>query len=324
MPAVSAAAKGMITREIAQQAANWAAEQQAGAWSAPQQAQFERWLAAHTAHAQAWQQLQILQGRFAQADGAVGRAALAEAPHSRRRFLKKTAMGIASIAIPAAGYQLIPWQVWSANLQTACGETRSLHLADGTQLQLSSQTALDLIEREGRSQIRLYRGEIWLDTASRQAHAAPRTLEIITAHARLQPLGTRFSVQQGEQSSRLAVFQHRVAVQHRHGEQQIVAAGEQVRWTEQGIAPRSAVDELQASAWRQGLYIVEQQKLATVLATLAQWRAGIIQVDPAIADLSISGAFPLKDTNAALALIARTLPVKIRRWSEYWVRVQAA
>jgi transmembrane sensor len=305
---------------IAQAAAYWLVEQEAGTLNAKQIAEFERWLAAHPDHAQAWQQLKLLQGRFAAAQTPVSSATLTSAQHSRRRFMKNISLGIAAIATPTIAYRAIPWEVWTANMQTAYGETRTLQLTNGTNIALSSHTAIDM--SADQQQITLYRGEIWIDTAT-SAASAKQALRIITAQASIRPLGTRFSVSQSKTHSRLAVFADRVAVQHRSGAQAVISAGQQVLLNEQGIQAATPVDEAQAAAWRQGLYIAHEERLDTLLATLAQWRSGIIQVEPAIAALPISGAFPLHNTDAALALIARTLPVKIQRWSPYWIRVQA-
>ncbi|MNN89303.1 fec operon regulator FecR [compost metagenome] len=43
----------------------------------------------------------------------------------------------------------------------------------------------------------------------------------------------------------------------------------------------------------------------------------------AVRGLSISGAFRIDDTDAVLENLARTLPVKVRYLTRYWVSIEA-
>ncbi|MGH8465011.1 MAG: iron dicitrate transport regulator FecR, partial [Pseudomonas sp.] len=46
--------------------------------------------------------------------------------------------------------------------------------------------------------------------------------------------------------------------------------------------------------------------------------------DPRIAGLKVSGAFPIDDTDRALAALESGLSLRITRYSRYWVNVSAA
>ena len=46
--------------------------------------------------------------------------------------------------------------------------------------------------------------------------------------------------------------------------------------------------------------------------------------DPAVADLHISGSFPLNDIPAILQTIAQTLPVKVQRYTRFWTTLSPA
>jgi transmembrane sensor len=47
-------------------------------------------------------------------------------------------------------------------------------------------------------------------------------------------------------------------------------------------------------------------------------------VAPDVADLRITGSFPLHDTDKALSALLPTLPVQIERHTPYWVTVAKA
>ena len=52
-------------------------------------------------------------------------------------------------------------------------------------------------------------------------------------------------------------------------------------------------------------------------------KAIVLRCAGAVRDLSISGAFRIDDTDAVLENLTRTLPVKLRYLTRYWVSVEA-
>lgn len=69
------------------------------------------------------------------------------------------------------------------------------------------------------------------------------------------------------------------------------------------------------------MLVVENQRLGDLLEQLGEYRPGYLGIDPGIADLRISGSFPLHDSNLALAALPPSLPVSIERHTDWWVRV---
>ena len=65
--------------------------------------------------------------------------------------------------------------------------------------------------------------------------------------------------------------------------------------------------------------------LADFIAELARYRKGFVRCDPAIADLRISGAFPISDTQRTLNMLVQTYPVLATgHLSGYWVTLSPA
>ncbi|MNT38067.1 fec operon regulator FecR [compost metagenome] len=54
---------------------------------------------------------------------------------------------------------------------------------------------------------------------------------------------------------------------------------------------------------------------------IGEYRTGYLGVDSSIADLHISGSFPLHDSERALAALPPSLPVRIERYGDWFVRV---
>lgn len=56
---------------------------------------------------------------------------------------------------------------------------------------------------------------------------------------------------------------------------------------------------------------------------LGRYRRGQLHCDPPRANLLLSGSYPLDDSERILDLLEISLPVKVRRFTRYWVTVQA-
>jgi transmembrane sensor len=79
-----------------------------------------------------------------------------------------------------------------------------------------------------------------------------------------------------------------------------------------------------ADAWANGMLVVENMRLGDLLEQLSDYRQGFLNADPHVADLRISGSFPLNNTDLALAALPPSLPVQIERRAAWWVRVLPA
>jgi transmembrane sensor len=56
---------------------------------------------------------------------------------------------------------------------------------------------------------------------------------------------------------------------------------------------------------------------------LARYRSGVLRCDPQVADLLLTGSYPLDDSERVLSLLEDSLPVSIVRRTRYWVTVTA-
>ena len=76
-------------------------------------------------------------------------------------------------------------------------------------------------------------------------------------------------------------------------------------------------------AWTEGMIIANGMRLHDFLAELARYRRGRLSCDPAIANLRVSGTYPLADTDLVLTTLPSTLPVEIHFLTRYWVTIRA-
>lgn len=282
---------------------------------------FSQWLASDEEHARAWRQLGLLDQRVSVASGPA-RAALLQSREGIRRRVRKLGSGLASIALVCglallAGERYVPIHYWLADQRTATGEQRTLTLADGTRINLNTHSAIDVRFDEQRRLIVLQEGEILVETG----HNDARPFYVQTRDGSLRALGTRFIVKREADATRLSVLQSAVGAQPEAlAQEQIFKAGEQVLMHSKGLGPLLAVPP-GTDAWTRGMLVVDNARLADVVAELGRYRSGYLGVDKRVADLRITGSFPLHDTTLALNALVPTLPVQIEQHTPWWVSV---
>ena len=67
---------------------------------------------------------------------------------------------------------------------------------------------------------------------------------------------------------------------------------------------------------------VHDMRTGRFLAELSRYRHGRLGCSADVADLRLSGIFPLADTEAVLETLPHLLPVAVHRFTRYWVDVR--
>ncbi|WP_233282008.1 FecR domain-containing protein [Pseudomonas mangiferae] len=312
-----------VSARVLDEAIGWRLCLDAGDADGQAQADFAAWHAAHPEHARAWAQLAGLDRQLAPASAAPARRALLRArPMARHLRIGGGLLGVLLVGVLSLGLleRQRPLSDWLADELTLGGEQRELRLPDQTRVRLNSRSALDVRFDAQQRRIVLRSGEILVETA----HGDDRPFIVATADGDLRALGTRFLVRREADGTRLTVLQSAVAARPAAGgDARIVTADHQVLMHADRLEASHAAP-VGADAWSRGMLVVENRRLGDLLATLGEYRAGLLGADPAVADLRISGSFPLYDSDRALAALPPSLPVRIERHTDWWVRVRPA
>lgn len=308
---------------VLDQAVDWLLRLNSGHATDAERAACAHWRDSDPEHARAWERTEQLRQLLGRIPPELGLSVLDRPARPRRRAAIKR-LGLLLAAAPGGwlGWKLWNEAAWSADARTAIGERRALSLPDGSRLELNTGSAVDIVFDARERRLHLRRGEILIETAP-DPQAPARPFRVLTAHGRLQALGTRFSVLAGERRSRVAVLEGAVQVEPEpaHAAGKIVHAGQQAWFDANGVGPADAADE-RLVAWRHGMLAADRLPLRDVLAELGRYRRGLLRCDPAVASLPVSGAFPLDDTERSLEMLAATYPVELRRAAGgYWVTV---
>lgn len=303
-------------RKVVEAAATWYVQFQCEPPSPVQLQAWQRWLDSDASHRQAWEQLERMQTHLGALPRDMSRRALS-AGQQRRQVLKVLAL------FGATGY--LGWNVhhqaaplgWWADYRTGVGQRRAIELSDGTQLQLNTDSAVDIQFGPTQRLIQLQRGEIMIRTGK-----APQPFFVATRDGRIQALGTTFSVRQLSTATRVGVLEDEVRLlpAARRDDDQRLRAGESVEFDRAQIGTRQAYGAAEA-AWVNGQLIVLNANLGEVIAELDRYRPGSLRCDAQAARLRVSGTFKVEDSAAVLANLQATLPIKVDYFTRYWATI---
>lgn len=320
-----------VSHAVADEAAHWLTVLMSGEATAADREEWQRWRGAHPEHERAWQHIEKVAGRLKILEPAAAYKALSpfaqDAPRSpaRRRALNMLLWGGAGAGAVALASRTETWQLAAADYRTGTGEQRRVVLPDGAAVTLNTGTAIDVRFDAGRRVVRLIGGEVMVATARAFGghDPDPRPFVVETADGAVRALGTRFIVRQWEGRTSAGVIESSVEVAPSGGGRRVLRAGERTFFTRAALGEVAALDDRDA-AWLRGQIVADNMPLADFMAELGRYRRGIVQCDPAVAGLRLSGVFPLEDTGSILATLPSVLPVQVRLRTRFWVMVEPA
>ncbi|WP_010490260.1 FecR domain-containing protein [Pseudomonas sp. S9] len=307
---------------VLEQAAEWFAVLASESVSDRQRKAWQLWLASNPAHQAAWHRVQQISGQFQALP-----AAQREPAHNALRAGVRTRRQVLSsllLLVGGAGLGLTvsrkPVQAWMADQSSTTGQIRQLHLADGAQLWLNSNSSVDIDYSLDLRLLRLWQGELLVDSAPDIQQPA-RPLCVDTVDGRLQALGTRFSVRMQQAGTLLSVFEGRVRITCAQGASKVVGAGQQAWFDRRQIGPISQVSPAR-NAWQRGMLLADDRALGDFISELAEHVPGHLAVDPRIAGLHLVGAFPLNDPERIYAALEASLPIRVNRRWPWWITLE--
>lgn len=304
-----------------QQALEWQVVLWSGEVTADEQQLFEEWLTSSDVNQQAWREIGVMQKKLQLVpDRAV--ELLKEKIHSAKRRRLLQLLGLAAVTggtVPIVR-KSESWQTLAADYRTHTGQQEKVVLADGSQLVMNTATSVDIAYSDHERRLILHQGEIYISTAPDASQARPFLVQ--TRHGTAQALGTQFNVRLKPHETRVAVHQGQVKLRPENEMYSLViASGQQAGFSNDAVTALSP--NTNESAWLDGQLVAEQMRLGAFLDELSRYRSGVIRYDQTVANMVVSGVFPLLDTDRVLQSLLQALPLRIDYFSRYWVTVHA-
>lgn len=300
-----------IPQQVLAQAASWLMLMQEGPLLPAQQLELQRWRLASAEHERAWKRAQRLLTRLGSLPPTLAKQTL-DRPTGRRAVLRGLLLLIGAAPVSWWAWRSQAWRAgFASDYQTSVGERQHARLADGTQITLNSDSAMDVLFDSAQRLLHLRRGEVYIVTA-----ADPRPLTAQTQQGQLLALGTRFSVRQLADETLLAVYEGAVQVRPERASvasgENIIRAGQQVRFNRERLGNIEPVRET-TLAWQRGLLVADDMPLRQWTQELMRYADQHLECDPALDELRVSGTFPVDDLPLALAMLAQTYGLQVRQ-----------
>lgn len=297
---------------IVEEAAKYAAR--SGHETPAQRREREAWLSADPRHAEEYERLQRLSDRMADvfrndadllASSDKTQAELDRSRRMRRRWVWSaaavvllsvgTALTISFCSAPAP-----------VSYATSLGERRTEALADGTEVILNTDSALEVRYSRRHRNVELRRGEAQFSVA----HDVSRPFVVSVGEGTVTALGTRFLVRRDAEVSIVTLLEGKVEVA-KGQTRRTLQPNEQARLSKEGIAVQ-AVDPEQASSWIGGWLKFSGAPLDQVVADANRYSARKLRLaDPDLGAIRLSGNFHAGDSVAIASTAAQILPVRM-------------
>ena len=208
------------------------------------------------------------------------------------------------------------WQAPSFTLRASTGQARieTHELPDGSRLDLAPRSEVTIAYHRARRLAELLAGEVRFDVAP----DPQRPFEVASRQGRVRVLGTAFSVRVLDDGLRVAVAHGRVAV-WRAGQASDappdaeLGAGDAVFVPTSGELRHSRVAPDDIGAWRQGWLVFDGTPIDQAVARWNDYLATPLTMEhrPALANMRLTGSFPLDNPLAFLEALPRTHPVEV-------------
>ncbi len=320
------------------EAAFWFARLRSDDLGEEDRARFSRWLAADPAHVSAYADYQGLWSDFDEVAASapileMRREALrqAERPHRPRlrpRFAPMAAIA-AGIAVALGGVWMLSQgptlapalpsaeasRQGPATYLTEVGERSSITLADGSVVQLNTDSLLEVNYVEGRRDLKLLRGQALFEVA----HDRSRPFVVQAGDQTITALGTAFDVHVEPHETKVTLIEGQIEVKRVNGtalfpvtpEARKLTAGEQlVAVRERPFLVRVA-DVEETVSWREGRVVFADEPLAEVLEEINRYSTRkVVLGDSDLAALRVSGVFRPGSADRFVAALEVGFPVK--------------
>ncbi len=297
---------------VRQQAIDWLVRKQSGAFAVAERQRFEQWLAADPLHRRIYEQVERAWGGLPcpQAELSAARKKT-----SRLRLLHRPLMLASAASLLFAvglcikeGWPLVDGSVF----QTAKGELRQITLADGSLIELNSDTELAVhYSWLGRS-LELVRGEALFSVAPGKW----RPFEVSAGGGKLRDIGTRFDVAVGPSANRISVLEGAIDLSlPATGEQRQTGAGQMMTYNAATVLSEpAAADVKNFAVWRNRKLIFRNTQLSEVAKELERYHPVHVRlVDPSLNNLTLGGVFDNNDLDRFLSTLEAVLLVDIKR-----------
>lgn len=301
---------------LRREAIGWAARLSDREATADDRRSFERWQAQTPAHAHAYRTIaRIWNDR--QLDDAARHAAKRQPAVTPRvsagfvwRWARPICAAVACLVAMLWGAQYFDLLTQlQADQHTAVGERRTVRLSDGSMVTLNTESAIAAAFDGTIRTVRLLKGEAFFKVQP----DPDRPFIVESGETIAKAVGTEFVVRTQPGADRVTVIEGAVAVSSRRHQPSTekLTAGHTIEHLGGRLGTVQRIDVSAASAWLQGLLIVDDVPLAHVIEEVQRYYPGAIVLwNREIGERHVTGTYKLDQPSQILYHLTKTLPLR--------------
>lgn len=305
--------------DIQKRAADWVFERQDSKnWSPEDEAKLNAWLSEATAHRVAYVRLETMLTRsnrlVALRVEPANRSKHVKSQSRKHRFSLAAVAAIALVTLAGTGAAVFLNAPQTQTYSTALGAHKTITLADGTRIELNTNTVL-------RARISARARSVWLDKGEayfQVTHEQTRPFVVTAGDYRVIDLGTAFSVRSDTNRLEVALVEGRARFEAARANIRMTPSdltpGDVVVATAQKVIVTKRPEKKLASdlAWRQGLLVFNYTTLADAAAEFNRYNTKkLVIADQAAARLTVMGKFPATNVDLFGQVAKAALGVRI-------------
>jgi len=282
----------LYAQDVNARATEFLERREFGDWTDIDEGELAAWLGESKAHCAAFWRLEAAWDRTHRL--AALKAERLERPFSAdvepaRPWFRSAA---AAVAVAVIGVSLGVYALWPQGTvyRTPVGGREIITLADGSQIELNTNTELETQITKDLRSVRLIRGEAYF----RIQHDEARPFVVMASGKRITDIGTVFTVRDDAGSVRVALLEGKARFDA-GGNPVVMKPGDKIiatadRLTVSHDLPQTLAVDL---GWRRGVVIFQRTSLAQVAAEFNRYNeTKLVIADPKIAELTVGGTFP--------------------------------
>jgi transmembrane sensor len=323
---------------IEEQAATWLQKRDGGDWGADDQARLSQWLDTDTHHRvaflrleAAWTEISRLQAIGAgyprgtipsaeeldAASSVLLRDRAQEVREGGRRgnsWSLRVALAACLIVLVIGGVYFSTHLLRVESYSTPVGGLASVPLEDGSNITMSSATALSVRFRYTERRIDLAQGEAFFEVAK----DPDRPFIVDTGGGRVIAIGTKFSVRRDRDDFRVVVIEGTVRIEDATATR-LLPVGSIAHANRSNVVVRTASlpDAEALLSWRSGYVVFHETALADAVAEFNRYNSRKIVIDdPRLGAIRLTGKFRSTNIDSFSRLLERSFPIRAREAPE--------
>jgi transmembrane sensor len=300
-------------------AAAWLERRDRADWSESDQAELDKWLAQSPGNLLAYWRVEAAWDNTNRLIAVRPFERRPPAPDTRGKWISalvKLVAGCAAIAVLGGGFLLFTPRAKEQSYATPIGGHEVVSLADGSQIELNTDTVVRTDVSPDHRFAAIDKGEAYFQIA----HDTKHPFVVQAGQRRITVLGTKFFVRQTADRLEVALLDGRIWFDANNRELQpqamLLSPGDVAIATPTSVFLKRASEQQLTSelGWRKGVLIFDNTALADAAAEFNRYNTRHIVIDDkAVAQLKVVGTFPKQDLSAFVDVAQEVFNLRVDR-----------